>query len=87
MKDTLTEEEIQSGLETVIKDGMAKTSRATLMGRAFLVAFTLELGTSNPVVGLMAAISPQAKMGRYSITENERNAIRSQTRVFGEHLA
>jgi hypothetical protein len=86
-KDTLTEEEVQSGLRAVIRDGMASTAMATLTGGPFLVAFALKLGASNLVIGLMAAISPQAKMRRYSITEIKRNAIRSQTRVFPEHLA
>jgi hypothetical protein len=58
IKDTLTEEELQSGLRALIKDEMTRTSRATLMGTAFLVAFALELGASNLVTGLMSAISP-----------------------------
>jgi predicted phage tail protein len=87
VKDSLTEQEIEFGPSAVIKDGMASTDMATLTGGAFLVAFALKLGASNLGIGLMVAISPQAKMGRYSITENERNGIRSQTLVFGEHLA
>ena len=85
--DALTEEEIKSGLRVVIRDGMGSTSMTTITGGAFLVAFALKLGASNLVIGLMAAICPQAKMGRYSITENKSNSIRSSTRVFQEHLA
>ncbi len=86
VQDTLTDAEIQSSLKTVTKDGMASTAMVTLTGDPFLVAFALKLGASNLVIGLLAAMSPQAKIGGYSITEIERNAIRSQTRVFPEHL-
>lgn len=55
-KDTLTKEEIQSGLKTVIKDGLASQAMVTLTGGVFLVAFALQLGASNAVVGLLAAI-------------------------------
>jgi len=54
-KETLTEEEVQSGLRAVIKDGMASTAMATLTGGPFLVAFALKLGASNLVIGLLAA--------------------------------
>jgi MFS family permease len=62
VKGTLTEEEIQSGLRAVIKDGMASTAMATLTGGAFLVAFALKLGASNLVIGLLAAIPPLAQL-------------------------
>ncbi len=62
VKETLTENEIQSGLRAVIKDGMANTSMATLTGGAFLVAFALKLGASNLVIGLLAAIPPLAQL-------------------------
>ncbi len=61
-KDTLTEEEVQSGLRAVIRDGMASTSMATLTGGPFLVAFALKLGASNLVIGLLAAIPPLAQL-------------------------
>jgi hypothetical protein len=56
VKDTLTEEEIQAGLRSVIKDGLATRVKVTLTGGVFLVAFALKLGASNSVIGLMAAI-------------------------------
>ena len=62
VKDTLTEEEIQSGLRSVIRDGMASTAMVTLTGGAFLVAFALKLGASNLVIGLLAAIPPLAQL-------------------------
>jgi MFS family permease len=62
VKDSLTEQEIESGLRAVIKDGMASTAMATLTGGAFLVAFALKLGASNLVIGLLAAIPPLAQL-------------------------
>jgi len=58
VKDTLTEEETKSGLNSVIKDGLASQSMATFTGGVFLVAFALKLGASNVVIGLLAAIPP-----------------------------
>lgn len=58
VKDTLTEQEIQSGLDAVIKDGLASQAMVTLTSGAFLVAFALKLGASNVVIGLLAAIPP-----------------------------
>lgn len=58
VKDTLTDEEIQSGLRAIIKDGLTSQTMVTLTGGAFLVAFALTLGASNLVIGLLAAIPP-----------------------------
>lgn len=58
VKDTLTEEEVQSGLRAVIKDGLASQAMVTFTGGAFLVAFALKLGASNLMIGLLAAIPP-----------------------------
>ncbi len=55
-KETLSEEEIRSGLRTVIKDGLTSQAMVTLTMGVFLVAFALQLGASNAVVGLLAAI-------------------------------
>jgi MFS family permease len=57
-KETLTEQEVQSGLRAVIKDGLASQAMATFTGGALLVAFALKLGASNLVIGLLAAIPP-----------------------------
>jgi MFS family permease len=62
VKDTLTEQEIQSGLRSIIKDGLASQTMVTLTGGVFLVAFALQLGASNLVIGLLAAISPLAQL-------------------------
>ncbi|HIE32119.1 MAG TPA: MFS transporter, partial [Methanosarcinales archaeon] len=62
VKDTLTEEEIQSGLRSIIKDGLATQMMVTLTGGVFLVAFALKLGASNTIIGLLAAIPPLAQL-------------------------
>ncbi len=61
-QDNLTEEQVQSGLSYVIKDGVASQSMAILTGGAFLIAFAIKLGASNLVIGLLAAIGPLAQL-------------------------
>jgi len=56
VKDSLTEQELRSGLKAVIRDGLASQAMATLSSGVFLVAFALQLGASNFVIGLLAAI-------------------------------
>ena len=55
-KESLTAQEVEEGLKTVIKDGVATHAMATLTGGVFLVALALSLGASNVVIGLLAAI-------------------------------
>jgi len=62
VKDTLTEEEVQAGLRSVIKDGLTSQAMGTLTGGVFLVAFALKLGASNLVIGLLAAIPPLTQL-------------------------
>jgi MFS family permease len=62
VKDTLTEDEIESGLRKVIKDGLAAQTMVTLTGGVFIVAFALLLGASNLIIGLVAAIPPLAQL-------------------------
>jgi MFS family permease len=57
-KDQLSEEEIQRGLKSVLRDGIASQSMVTLTGGVFLVAFALKLGASNSIIGFLAAIPP-----------------------------
>ncbi len=58
VKDSLTQEEIKSGLKNVIRDGLTTQAMATLTGGVFLVAFVLKLGASNLIIGILAAIPP-----------------------------
>jgi hypothetical protein len=54
-KEGLTEEEVQYGLNILLKDGMTSQALVTMTSGAFLVAFALKLGASNLVIGLLAA--------------------------------
>jgi MFS family permease len=75
-KGTLSEDEITKGLSFVIKDGLATQAMVTLTSGIFLVAFGLQLGASNTIIGLLAAIPPLAEMIQMpaiSVVENVRN--------------
>jgi len=61
-KENLTDEEISHGLKLVTRDGLATQAMVTLTGGIFLVAFALQLGASNTVIGLLAAIPPLAEL-------------------------
>jgi len=61
-EDTLTDQQVRSGLSYVIKDGIASQSMGILTGGAFLIAFAVKLGASNMVIGLLAAIGPLAQL-------------------------
>jgi MFS family permease len=62
VKDSLTDAEREHGLSAVFRDGLASQAMATLTGGVFLVAFALELGAPNSVIGLLAAIPPLAQL-------------------------
>lgn len=57
-KDKLTQNELKSGLRSVVYDGLASQTMITLTGGVFLVDFALHLGASNTIIGLLAAIPP-----------------------------
>jgi len=61
-KDKLTEKDIQKGLKFVIKDGLATQAMITLTSGVFLVAFALQMGASNIIIGLLAAIPPLSQL-------------------------
>ena len=56
----LSKDEVEQGLSNIIFDGITTHAFATLTGN-FLIAFALELGASNIVIGLLAAIPPLAE--------------------------
>ncbi len=60
--ETLSEQDIQNGLAYVIKDGVASQAMGILTGGAFLMAFAINLGASNLVIGLLAAIGPLSQL-------------------------
>ncbi len=75
-KETLSQDDITKGLSFVLRDGLATQAMVTLTSGIFLVAFGLQLGASNTVIGLLAAIPPLAEliqMPAISIVENVRN--------------
>jgi len=61
-EDTLTEQQVNTGLDYVIRDGIASQAMGILTGGAFLIAFAIKLGASNFVIGLLAAIGPLAQL-------------------------
>ncbi|PIP14010.1 MAG: MFS transporter, partial [bacterium (Candidatus Stahlbacteria) CG23_combo_of_CG06-09_8_20_14_all_40_9] len=88
VKDTLTEEEIQSGLGSIIREGLATQMMVTLTGGVFLVAFALKLGASNLVIGLLAAIPPLAQLIQIpSIYLVEKYRVRRTITVYAAALS
>jgi len=88
VKDSLTEEEIRYGLRNVIKDGLTSQAMGTLTGGVFLVAFALELGASNMVIGLLAAIPFFAQLIQIpSVYLVERYRIRRTICVYSSALS
>ena len=55
-KETLNEQEVQTGLKLVLAEGLATEAMTTLTGGAFLVAMALLLGASNFQIGLLASL-------------------------------
>lgn len=58
----LTPEEVERGLSNILYDGLTTHAFVTLTSGIFLIAFALELGASNIVIGLLAAIPPLAEL-------------------------
>ena len=61
-EETLTESQAQSALKNINRDGMAAQAMGVLTGGAFLIAFAIELGASNFVIGLLASIGPLSQL-------------------------
>ena len=61
-EDSLSQEQVQSGLSYVIKDGITSQAMGVLTGGAFLIAFAVKLGASNMVIGLLAAVGPLSQL-------------------------
>ncbi|MFN3403062.1 MAG: MFS transporter [Cytophagaceae bacterium] len=55
-EENLSEEQINTGLKNIVKDGLFAEAMATLTGGAFLVALALKLGASNFQIGILAAL-------------------------------
>ena len=54
--------EIQRGLRFLLFDGVSSQVMGALTGGALLVAFALQLGASNKVIGLIAAVGPLSQL-------------------------
>ncbi|HEX9654645.1 MAG TPA: hypothetical protein VGA99_13130 [bacterium] len=61
-KDTLTRQESESALKTFVQDGLASQAMTKLTEGAFFVALALQLGASNLIIGLLAAIPPLVRL-------------------------
>jgi len=61
-EERLNENQIQSALKFIIRDGVASQAMGILTGGAFLIAFAVKLGASNFVIGLLAAIGPLSQL-------------------------
>ncbi|MHA4740456.1 MFS transporter [Dyadobacter sp. MSC1_007] len=55
-KERLTEQEVNTGLSLIIKEGLTTEAMTTLTGGTFLVAFALLLGANNFQIGLLASL-------------------------------
>jgi hypothetical protein len=60
--ESLTENQVQTGLAYIIKDGVASQAMGILTGGAFLVAFAVKLEAPYLVIGLLAAIGPLSQL-------------------------
>ena len=75
-QETISEDDLKRGLSYIIRDGLATQAMVTLTSGIFLVAFGLQLGASNTVIGLLAAIPPLAELIQVpaiSVVERVRN--------------
>lgn len=54
--ESLTEKQVNTGLNLVVKDGLAAEAMATLTGGAFLVSLAIHFGATNFQIGLLAAL-------------------------------
>lgn len=58
----LTQSQREAGMRRVLQDGMLSQAMASLTGSAILVAFAVEMGASNAVIGFLAAIPQLAQL-------------------------
>ena len=61
-QETLDDKQTQTALKFIVRDGVAAQAMGILTGGAFLIAFAVELGASNFVIGLLAAIGPLCQL-------------------------
>ncbi|MEE4312750.1 MAG: MFS transporter [candidate division KSB1 bacterium] len=61
-KAELTDQDVQSGLKNVVRDGITSQTMLTLTSGVFLIAYALEMGASNLAIGIIAAIPPLSQL-------------------------
>lgn len=61
-KETIAPGEVAHGLRMLLFDGAFAHTMAVLTTGAFLIGFALELGASNTLVGVIAAVTPLSQM-------------------------
>lgn len=54
--EQLTDQQVESGLKLVVRDGLAAEAMTAFTGGAFLVALALHMGANNFQIGLLAAL-------------------------------
>ncbi|HXE58037.1 MAG TPA: MFS transporter [Gemmatimonadales bacterium] len=63
-KPQLTEHDLDHGIRLLTLDGVCSQAMGTLVGGAFLVAFALQAGASNAVIGALAAVGPVSQLAQ-----------------------
>ncbi len=87
VKESLTPEEMEAGLRTVLWQGVWIQAMLTLSGGAFLVALALKLGANNFQIGILAAIPPLAQLIQIpSIFLVERVRVRRKVAVYASSI-
>ena len=62
--ESLNENQIKSGINFFILDGIMSQAMVTLTSGIFLVAFALQLGANNFIIGLLASIPPLTQLAQ-----------------------
>ncbi len=57
-QETVGKDELAAGMRMLLYDGICTQVMGVMVGGAFLVAFAIQLGASNLVIGIIAALGP-----------------------------
>ena len=86
--ENLTEKQVQSGLKSIIADGMFAEAMIALTGGTFLVAMALQMGATNFHLGILAALPTFSSIFQLASIwlvrkYNNRRAITVVMNIFG----
>lgn len=86
--ESLTEKQVQSGLKSIIADGMFAEAMIALTGGTFLVAMALQMGATNFHLGILAALPTFSSIFQLASIwlvrkYNNRRAITVVMNIFG----